>query len=227
LCSSCGSLTAEPDARAAPRSLASDSEARGEGSASPLQRGFVPVARFRNAAEAGYFADELARLGDWAVTLTLEENFDAVSGHWAHRFVLAAPETQAAAVTQALGELVEQGEPDERWADDQQPSAVNADDAGGINWVPIVLTIAAGTAVLWAAKSLHDPPKRDARLAPVGGLPLDLWDDLSARPEPWVQQSDDGSRREVVFDPHRRLALIREDHDGDGIFERVRKVRRR
>ena len=64
---------------------------------------WAPIARFLNAAEAGYFAHELKLMRNIPVTLRAEDDFDAVSGNWSTGFVLAVPEVWAerAAATKA------------------------------------------------------------------------------------------------------------------------------
>lgn len=202
--------------------------------AGPAERGFVAIARFRNAAEAGYFADELTRAGDFSALVDLEEALDSFGHYWTTRFVLWVPRDEAEAATSELQRLVEATEAEDVFA----PSAANdspprsdhereeiAPSESGVNWVPIVLTIAAGSVALWMARSMNEQPKRDVRLAPMGGQQLDLWDRMTDDPEPWVQRTRDG-RRELSLSRDGEAALLREDLDGDGIFERVVRIRR-
>ena len=198
------------------------------------ERGFVPIARFRNAAEAGYFADELARAGDFQAVVDLEEALDSFGHYWTTRFVLWVPRGEAEAATRQLQQLVETTDseglfelPGEEPAVDAASEApANEPVESGVNWVPIVLTLAAGSVALWVARSMNEqPPKRDVRMMPAGGLDIDLWERLSVDPAPWVQESD-GARRELQLSHDGEAAILREDLDGDGLFERVVRIRR-
>ncbi len=207
--------------------------------ASPAERGFVPIARFRNAAEAGYFADELTRDEAFSAVVDLEEALDSFGHYWTTRFVLWVPRGHAESAARQLQQLVDATESDELFATSDagemvEPGAMashlETEDVAesadsGVNWVPIVLTIAAGSMALWVARSMNEQPKRDVRLAPAGGRQIDLWERLSTDTEPWVQESA-GGRRELSVSRDRDTAVLREDLDGDGIFERIVPIRR-
>ncbi len=78
---------------------------------------WTAIARFLNAAEAGYFAHELKLLKNIPVTLSAEENLDALSGHQATGFVLSVPQIWAEPAARTLTELVQQTESEDDWPD--------------------------------------------------------------------------------------------------------------
>ena len=137
-------------------------------------RRLVPIARFRNVAEAGFFAHELMQRDEIAVTMTADESFDAVNGYWSTHYVLSAPEKVAQRARRSLQDLIQVTESDEpdhsyanatfeiesdtrfehfdqEWADHETEASQIQDDVviedSNVNWVPIVLTLAAGSIV--------------------------------------------------------------------------------
>jgi hypothetical protein len=91
-----------------------------------------------------------------------------------------------------------------------------------IHWTPIILTLTAGTFVVWAAKEVHrhirEPAGRQAKQ-------MDIWDQLSQEGRPWVQDLDGGRRRrELLIDRAGQIATLREDTDGDGVFDRKSRI---
>jgi hypothetical protein len=66
----------------------------------------VSIARFANAAEAGFFADEIQSRLNVPAELTFDENFDAVNGYWSTWFVLSVPDSATEAAKAALRELL-------------------------------------------------------------------------------------------------------------------------
>lgn len=203
----------------------------------------TPIARFRNAAEAGYFAHELKLRRDVPVTIQVEEDFDAVSGHWSTRFVLAVPSTAAEMSARALQELVRQTEGEEH------PSDFPAGDFEGerwhsahsqpfdpftrqeefeypqpVNWVPIVVTLAAGSLAIWGVKKLWEPARPQA--APANAHRDVLWDMMrTPHGRQWVQQDAKG-RRIRILEFHGNEAILKEDSDGDQVFEHTWRVQR-
>jgi hypothetical protein len=189
------------------------------------------VARFGNAAEAGYFANELEFAIGREPRLVQRDDFDAVHHFWRTSYVLSVPGDLAELAATQLRRILD-GEPTEpavagpEWqkerrrgfGDEPQPAETGA--PSGINWVPIVLTLAAGSLVLWAGKKQH-APRRPA--IPDDAQRVDIWDALDRDQLPWVQRSNEGSGsvRELVVDAASGQALLREDRDGDGVFESV------
>lgn len=202
----------------------------------------VGVARFSNAAEAGFFAHELMHSERIPATIDFQDHFDAMTGCWSGQFVLTVPQQMAESATVALTRLVEQTDGGEFFDGDDQASYKDADqhasfaeatshladdlEPSRINWVPIVLTLTAGSVVLWGARRMNEQPRPDQRKAAVPVAPAsepnqDLWEVLTRSPNPWTQSLNQGlGTRELQFDDRRNQAVIREDADGDGVFER-------
>ncbi len=192
---------------------------------------WLTVARFGNAAEAGYFADELHQVLGCEPRIDVRDDFDAVHACWHTRYSLSVPAPLAEHAHAQLHHMLE-GE----W--DQLESAVRSTAAGrnsfgvapgdqrepaatapsGVNWVPIMLTLAAGSFVIWAGNKKAHPPRRPP--APRDGQRFDLIDVLSSDSAPWVQHLNRGGVRELVVDGATGAAQVREDVDGDGVFER-------
>ncbi len=127
-------------------------------------RRFVSIARFKYAAEAGFFESELAAQLDVPTRIVEQSCFDAMAGLWLTWFALCVPEEHAVEAQQALSELVAREEAKEAEA----AAAVLEDDAetvdrpasedefdqptgtaawtGGPAWEPVDLTeVAAAT----------------------------------------------------------------------------------
>lgn len=194
----------------------------------------VAIARFLNAAEAGFFAHTLLNAEEIPASLRAEDDFDAVSGFWTARYLLMVPETMVEAATAALQSLVKRsetedflettGDPHElthfgvesvattRFAHD--PERYPPDDTSTIKWGPVMLTLAAGSLALWGLRELQRPPRAE----PAGPNHGTLWDDLSKSSSPWQQNLPDGRRRELHF--KRDRAVIREYKDGRKTAER-------
>ncbi len=184
------------------------------------------IARFLNVAEAGYFAHELKLLGNIPVSLQAEEDFDAVSGHWSAGFVLRVPEPWAERAAVTLQELVRQTEAEDPLPElsasplegdgfleaDSRPFDPFAEeprfrDRDPVNWVPIVVTLAAGSMAIWGFKKLWEPARPQPAAAPAKAPRDVLWD--------------------VMRTPAGTHATLREDSDGDQLFDRTLKVERR
>lgn len=195
---------------------------------------FVPVARFANAAEAGYFAHELLYHADIESELATQDHFDAVDHRWITQFVLSVPEALAQAAAEALHALVAENHNDPGDFDDgldAAPAALplrssvmsaelgNADS--GVNWVPIILTLAAGSAVFFGAKHWQVVAGRAAKAGPPAQRREDLWQHLATPDAPWTQPAGPGhGTRQLWIRPQQLRAELREDTDGDGVFER-------
>ena len=73
-----------------------------------LDEAIVSIARFHNAAEAGYFSHELMRSEEIPSMVKVDEHFDALCGRWTTRFLLLVPECFAETAAAALQRLVKQ-----------------------------------------------------------------------------------------------------------------------
>ncbi len=188
-----------------------------------------PIARFANIAEAGYFHSELEGRLNCEVRLNTQDHFDAPSASWWSDYVLTVPATDASEAVVVLKQLVTETDQAEFLDFGTNPSthqAISPDDESTpqsrIHWTPIVLTLAAGTLVVWATKQaqlqVRGPAGREANR-------VSLWDTMRESEQPWVQRLDEGRRRrELSVDPDRNVATLREDTDGDGIFDRVSRL---
>ena len=214
-------------------------------SASPS---WTVIARFLNAAEAGYFAHELKLLRNIPVKLQAEDDFDAVSGHWSTRFVLSVPGPWAERAALTLQELVRQTEAEDSLPElaasalereafleaDSRPFDPFAEGPlfspqNQVNWVPIVVTLAAGSMAIWGIKKLWEPARPLPAAAPAKAPRDVLWDVVTTPAgRKWVQ-SDPAGRpvRDLEINPAGTEATLREDSDGDHVFDRTRHVQPR
>ncbi len=96
-----------------------------------------------------------------------------------------------------------------------------------IPWVPIVVTLAAGSFAFWGVKTLWQPARPQAA-APVKAPRDVLWDVMRGpQGRKWVQHDPDGRRvRELEIEPAGTEAILREDADGDHFFERTQRIKR-
>lgn len=182
------------------------------------------IARFANCAEAGYFADELSAGLDTDVEIIPLEDFDSIHGTWSTQFALKVAETEAVAAAQFLRELVDS-------TTDEDDNIDRLIQAGLVSpphtaWLPLVLTLAAGSLVYWGLVRAEQRPRPPVivRGPHAAKGPPELWHALSASPEPWVQPAGPRQQaRKLEFDPQARTALLREDTDGDGTFDREQR----
>jgi hypothetical protein len=188
------------------------------------------VARFGNAAEAGYFADELDYALGVEPRLDCRDDFDAVHHHWRSRFVLSVPVQHAEQAHKILACLLDGETPVPAHRDDDLTSAapfhhprptMRSETSGSVGssvkWAPVLLTLAAGSLVFWHGKK---PPMQRQPPAPRDALRIQLGDAPGVRDAPWVQTVEGGLRRELHFPATDGEAVLREDRDGDGVFER-------
>ncbi|MBL8851754.1 MAG: hypothetical protein JNG89_18905 [Planctomycetaceae bacterium] len=193
------------------------------------------VARFANAAEAGYFANELDYVLGIEPRLDCRDDFDAAQHHWRSGYVLSVPESLAERARMELRDLLagERGAASGR--DDRIPASAMAVGFGrrevlpgsekpvtAVKWGPLFLTLAAGSLVIWHGKK---PAVQRQPADPQDAPRISLYDAPGLRAAPWVQQSGDGVRRELDFNGPGPTAVLREDRDGDGAFEREYPIR--
>lgn len=193
------------------------------------------VARFANAAEAGYFANELDFLLGFEPRLDCRDDFDAVHHHWRSGFVLSVPEHEADRARAALRALLDSDSPPPHRGDElpladavplrfeRSTTVASASTLPGsaIKWGPLFLTLAAGSLMIWHGRKpqLHRPAvdPRDRLRIPLRDAP-GLYDAV------WIQSAD-GVRRQLCFPGPDADAFLREDLDGDGVFEREFSLR--
>lgn len=204
------------------------------------------LARFRFAADAGYFADELQAQFSIRTTVQLEENFDATTGQSLVAFVLAVSPELADEAIPKLRQLIETAQTGEY---DGLPggldgpaapvSAVSATDGETFEAQPVavrpsarvpswlfLLIVCAGAVALLATQRQQAPaegPAEDAA-AELTDEQVFLRELIAASPEPWVRESPDGRRQEVSLDKSTGSIRLREDGDGDGVYEIDRRI---
>jgi hypothetical protein len=177
----------------------------------------VAIARFRNGAEAGYFADELAREIQVDTEVVAREQFDAVHAAWSVDYMLLVDRPQAERAACLLQTLVEATGGD---AEEEPTPESPATDLPGRIWVPLILTLAAGSIACFGIERLDQRARPPALVVRDPREPPELWEILARTRGTWVQKLDDGHGvRELTIDPATRSARIREDHDGDGCFD--------
>jgi hypothetical protein len=217
---------------------ADDLEDEGPDFAEPFDGArLAPIARFLNAAEAGYFAHELKLVERLPVVITAEEDFDAVAGYWSTRFLLCVPEANAVTAAEALERLVEDSESDDfvprrqalddlEYAGDQTTDVFDPrrriraeiSEPVGVGWVPLVLTLAAGSAAIWGVRRVDEPPRPPA--APIKRQEAEQWQRLPVPSRPWTFPHENGrGQRQFWLEADRNRAVLREDANGDGFFE--------
>jgi len=177
----------------------------------------VAIARFQNGAEAGYFADELTRETHFETEVVARERFDAVHAAWSVDYILLVDRPHAECAARLLQTLVEAtgGETEE----DVPSESPAADLPGGI-WVPLILTLAAGSIACFGIERLDQRARPPALVVRDPREPPELWEILSTARGSWVQKLEGGPGvRELTLDPETRSARLREDHDGDGRFD--------
>ncbi len=191
---------------------------------------FVAVAYFHNAAEAGFFSYELTHQFDIPTRTHVQESFDALSGTWSSRFALCVPIDQTEAAASAIRRHLDGSDQDaagqevQHSVSGEEPARFSEHSVtdSGVSWIPIVLTLTAGSFAFWGMKKIQMQPKADVRLAPHQLRIDEIWDRLGDREGSWVQKSPNGRvARELIFDRQRQRILLREDRDGDGRFEQL------
>jgi hypothetical protein len=177
----------------------------------------VIIARFQSGAEAGYFADELTRASGIETEVMARERFDGVHAVWSVDYTLLVGREHAEEVARLLHSLVEATR-DEEEADttDEAESGI----PGGV-WVPLILTLAAGSIACFGVERLDHRPRPPALVVRDGREPPELWEFLNATRGKWIQKLDGlPGTRELTLDPDTHSARLREDRDGDGRIDR-------
>lgn len=179
----------------------------------------VPIARFQNGAEAGYFADELSHQLDIDAEVRVREQFDAVHAIWTTEYVLCVPEEVAESASDTLQQIVSSTDDDSADGPEGTDESRSA-TTGAQMWVPLILTLAAGSIAYWGLNRLERAPRPGQLVIRDRRLPAELWQMLGNSRGPWVQK-EGGVTRSLHVNPHDGTARVEEDHDGDGQFERA------
>jgi len=190
----------------------------------------VIIAQFAHAAEAGFFADELATNGNMETVVELEDHFDAISGTSVIKYQLKVAEENSKQAAELLHKLIEQNPLEEydeyldsenaNFTDDDNETKTQEENHES-SLMPVVLVLSVGLLLFWTFKNqlenVFNPaePASDASL--VGE---DFWREAETTSEPWVQQTESGSgSRQLWIHSDKRQIILREDKDGDGQFE--------
>ena len=225
-CPECGQPLSERDENCpecAPRRAREEGDMPGEaesaqnsGDADLVRQ--VAIARFQSGAEAGFFADELCREIGVATEVLARERFDAVHAIWSVDYILLVDRQDAERSARSLASLVEAtgGECGEESSDNSPVSDLPA----GV-WMPLILTLAAGSIACFGIERLDHRPRPAALVVGDRREPPELWEVLTATRGTWVQHLEGGpGTRELTLDRDGHRARLREDHDGDGCFDR-------
>lgn len=179
------------------------------------------IARFRNAAEAGFFLDELTRRLPITAEIAPRENFDAIHASWSTDFVLLVPRESAQAAAECLRELVEQSAEEKEEEDAAAPTSRNMSVPLNRVMLPLSILIGVGAVAFWLFEQFDRPGGALAGGARRVQAPLPkLMQEMRASPGSWVQPipGTTGTRR-VTFDRGTRTIIWEEDRDGDGKYE--------
>jgi hypothetical protein len=180
---------------------------------------FVTIARFAWASEAGYFSHEMGLRGNFETRILWEDQSDKIHGFWQGEYLLQVPPDwadEARAMLRGLlddnAERPQPGHP--RWVEpvDEVDPTFDPQASFGINWVPIILTLTAGSvaALGYQVWSRHGEAPAVAR--------EESPEELAAPAEGervFVQESPDGSRWTVRLDASGDRMILLEDADGD------------
>lgn len=197
----------------------------------------VPLARFRNWAEAGFFEDLLHSHGI-AAQLEPQEQFDAVGGHWCHQLLLRVPsadfESARRFMERELDETADEPsalsrEIDEVYSadgNDALAGAAHRDGRGEVGpplWKPLAVVLVAGGLAYLGTYGLGWV--RPGGAAALHGRPAahgsDLWRYLTRDGGVWHRELGPRSTGARMWhDPDRGVIHVEEDRDGDGLFER-------
>lgn len=203
-----------------------------DGEPAVTESSMVPIARFTNLAELGFFEELLAENRVEMAVRELDE-FDAIHGQWNRRYILSVLEedvTRAAELMQnqmgaddghrSTKAISGGGEPlpHEDWDTEYNPANSHSDDDLVLDpaklWVPVALIVLGGGLALWAMTA---DPSQDV---PPGKK---LWDALSESNEPLqTLPGPAGETRRLQYDSRKREFILQEDTDGDQRIDRER-----
>lgn len=208
------------------------------------------LARFRFAADAGYFADELQAQFGITANVQLEENSDPTTGQSLVAFILSVTPELADETIPKLQQLIEAAQAGEY---DGMPGGLDApaapvsaaapsnatgdetfqvgDDTGTPrpripSWLFLLVVCAGAVALMISMKQQQQgQAAAEDQAAPLTDEQVFLGEMLAVSAEPWARTTPDGGRQEVSLDESTGTMRYREDTDGDGSFEIDRRIR--
>lgn len=188
------------------------------------------LAKFRNLAEAGFFAHELQERAGIPSEIRVEDDFDAISGHWISRFSLVVPQEETERAQEALESCVRQGFEDVPFREvvDSSFETTFADQdlydgrlVGGARReaksFPWFVIVAFGSVAIVAVTVFDRAvPMKKPKIAAKN----ELFEVLSDQSTPWFQSTPDKRGfRLLRFDPELQKMVLEQDLDGDGVYE--------
>ena len=185
--------------------------------AQPRNTDVVQAARFTNAAEAGFFVHELESELGIAGELEQREHFNAIHGTWHADYALFVARDHAPRVAEFLRGLRDETEDDAgAWRAPGESPAKSG--SLGSRWMPVLITLAAGSVAYLGVTKLEEPPRPPA--LHVNRAADALWREL-ARGD-WTQAHPEGKgTRRMRLDAARRTVIIEDDLDHDGRIDRA------
>lgn len=191
------------------------------------------IARFANAAEAGFFAHVLLSMEDIPAEIRTEDDYDGIAGYWSTRFLLDVPARLAKEAGEILQQVIDRSEREDfvgtpagrlaesdsnlmtasRYSTVEVLDDSAAESRPGLRWTPIVLTIAAGSLAFFGLRTMQQQAGKAQRNIPVGKQD-ELWQQMGQPMQPWTQQLPGNRRRELRFNADRTRAVLRE-YQGD------------
>ena len=171
-----------------PGSAAGDSQEYAAGDAPESDR--LMIARFQNGAEAGYFADELSRAADTETEVMARERFDGVHATWSVDYILLVDRPHAERAARLLQSLLEATGDDAGGDATDEPS--RSEIPGGV-WVPLILTLAAGSIACFGIERVDHRPRPPALVLRDARDAAELWKILAGTRGTWTQKLDGNS----------------------------------
>jgi hypothetical protein len=179
---------------------------------------FVTIARFAWASEAGYFSHEMGLRTSFENRILWEDQSDAIHGFWQGAYLLQVPPDWAdearALFRQLLDENIERAQPANDSSEFDGADSVPFDPQSSftINWVPIILTLTAGSVAAFGYQvwSRHGERPAVAR--------EESPDELEAPREGerlFVADGPEDGRWSVRLDAAGESMILLEDIDGD------------
>jgi len=204
---------------------------RDEGDVRLSESSLVPIARFTNLAELGYF-EELLAAHHVEMAVREVDEFSAMHGQWIRRYILSVHSEDAEQATELMQNQLGAddrisdgvassangyGSHQEQWDSgfDHDYSRDDGDlplDPGKL-WVPVALAVLGGGLAIWALTANPSEEMPPSQM---------LWNALRESPQPMESFSPNGEMRRLQYDQQKGRFTLEEDNDGDGRVDRRR-----